>query len=365
MENFNNHILNSANLINNYNKIKKHVGTNVKVCAMVKANAYGHGLKDVCIALKHADFFGVASCFEAKQIRKFNKQTPILIVGVTDPNNVLWCAQNNVSVTVSTFNELKLYSLICGYNKLHIHLKINSGLNRIGFDNINHFKKSLNFIKHSSNIILEGVFTHFATKGEDVEFIVNQHNRFMEFIKYVKSSNVIVHCCNSFSTIMFSKYHHSMVRCGYNLYGWQQDNKICFNPVLKITSSVVFVHNIKKGESVGYDRTFVASKNTKIAIVAMGYADGFDRRLSNKFSVLVNGEWAKVVGNICMDVFMIDVTNIKNVEVGSVVTIIGRNGGKQITPNDYAIVLDTSPYEVLLKFKTDRMNKIITNTLIN
>ncbi len=359
MENFNNYILDSNILKNNFNQIKNLVGTNVKVCAMVKADAYGHGLKDVCKALKNADFFGVASALEAKHIRKFNKTTPILIVGVVNPECVLWCSENNVSVTVTSLEELKLFSYIVGYNKLKVHLKVNTGLNRIGFNNVNNFKKALKFIKYNFNIVLEGVFTHFATKLNDMEFIVCQHNRFLQFIKYVKDNRVIIHCCNSFATLMLKNYHHGMVRCGFNLYGWQMDYKMQLKPVLSIISKVVFVHNIKAGETVGYDRTFTATKNLKIAVLPIGYADGFDRRLSNKLEVLINGKKAKVVGNICMDVCMVDVTKIKNVCVGDEVTLLGRNGGYELTPYHYANILGTSPYEILLKFRHDRMNKIV------
>ncbi len=158
---------------------------------------------------------------------------------------------------------------------------------------------------------------------------------------------------------MLKNYHHGMVRCGFNLYGWQMDYKMQLKPVLSIISKVVFVHNIKAGETVGYDRTFTATKNLKIAVLPIGYADGFDRRLSNKLEVLINGKKAKVVGNICMDVCMVDVTKIKNVCVGDEVTLLGRNGGYELTPYHYANILGTSPYEILLKFRHDRMNKIV------
>lgn len=359
MENFNNHILNAGYLKNNYSQIKNYVGASVKVCAMVKADAYGHGLKDVCKALKGVDFFGVASAYEAKHIRSFNKHTPILIVGVLNQSCVLWCAENNVSVTVASLKELKNFCAELNNKPLKVHLKINSGLNRIGFNRVKEFKQCLCFIKKHANIKLEGVFTHFATKLNDVEFIVRQHCTFMQFVEHVKEKNVIVHCCNSFATLMLQPFHHQMVRCGFNLYGWQLDYKMQLKPALKVTSKIVFVHSIKKGETVGYDRTFLASKNTKVAVIPIGYADGFDRRLSNNFYVLVNGKWAKVIGNICMDVCMLDISQIKNVKIGDEVVLIGRSGSEELTPYNYANALGTSPYEILLKFRHDRMNKIV------
>lgn len=358
MENFNNYIINLTYLKNNYNQIKNYVGKKVKVCAMVKADGYGHGVKEVCKALNNADFFGVASAHEAKEIRKFNKHTSILVVGIINLDCILWCAKNNVSVGVSSLDELtKIIQVLSGIN-LKIHIKINTGLNRIGVSKINEFKKMLKLISVNKNIDLEGVFTHFATKLNDVEFIVKQHERFCQFVKYVDKNKVIIHCCNSFASLMFPKYHYGMVRCGFNVYGWQLDYKMLLKPVLNITSKIIFIHNIKKGETVGYDRTFLAEKNCKVGVLPIGYADGFDRRLSNKFSVLVNGKWAKVIGNICMDICMIDLTGIK-ASVGDEVVLIGRSGGYEITPYTYANVLSTSAYEILLKFRYERMNKII------
>lgn len=358
MENFNNYIVNISNLKHNFNIIKQHLNPNVKVCAMVKADAYGHGIKDVCKGLKEADFFGVASVYEASQIRKFDKDKSILIVGVFNHEYALWCSQNNVSVAVTSLAELKELIDILDGSVLKIHIKINSGLNRIGVDSLSQFKSMLKLIKHHSNIVLEGLFTHFATKSNDVQFIIKQHGQFLKYVALIDETKVIVHCCNSYATLLFPCFQHGMVRCGYNLYGWQNEFNLDFKPVLNITSKLVFLHKIKKGESVGYDRTFVAKKDSVIGVVPIGYADGFDRRLSNQFKVLVNGKFVNVVGNICMDVFMVDVTNI-NVNVGDDVVLIGDSFGMRITPQDYATCLGTSPYEILLKFDYRRFNRII------
>lgn len=358
MESFNSFIINLSNLKSNYNQIKNCVGNNVKVCAMVKADAYGHGLVDVCKTLSFADYFGVANVLEAKIIRKFNKKTKILVVGVSSLNSVLWCSKNNVSVTVSSLNELNNIIKKLNGESLGLHIKVNTGLNRIGVAVQTEFKQMLKVLKLHNNLVLEGVFTHFATKFEDIKFIKCQHNKFSKFIKLIKNKSVIVHCCNSYATLQFNKYHYDMVRCGFNLYGWQLDNKFLFKPVLNILSKVVFIHKIKKGETVGYDRSYKAEKDMVVGVLPIGYADGLDRRLSNNFSVLINGEFVPIIGNICMDVCMVDLTNVSAV-VGDEVTILGKNGDKVITVYSYAEALGTSPYEVLLKFKYSRMNKIL------
>lgn len=358
MESFNNYIVNLSNLKFNFKQIKSCIGPNVKVCAMVKADAYGHGLKDVCKALYGADFFGVANVVEAKQIRKFNKFAPILIVGVVNVLALDWCAKNNVSVIVSSLNELKSFIDVLGGKSINIHIKINTGLNRVGVKTIKEFKQMLKLFKSNKNLVFEGVFTHFATKQNNIEFLLKQHSKFNEFVNCVKLSNVIVHAANSFATLMFSSCHHSMVRCGFNLYGWQTDALKGFKPVLNITSKLVFIHHIKKGDAVGYDCTFVAPKDMVVGVVPVGYADGFDRRLSNNFKVLINGVWATVIGNVCMDVFMVDLTNVECC-VGDEVVLMGKSGNFELTPNHYAKALGTSPYEILLKFRYNRMNRVL------
>ncbi len=358
MESFTNYIVNLSNLKHNFKQIKNMVGKNVKVCSMVKADAYGHGLIDVCKALSMSDFFGVANIIEASLIRKFNKHTPILIVGVVNLNELDFCVKHNISVIVSSVAELKQFVNILHGKPLKVHVKINTGLNRVGVKTIAEFNKILKVFKVNKNLVFEGVFTHFATKQSDIEFLIKQHNVFNNFIKRIKSKNVIVHAANSFATLFFNGYHHNMVRCGFNLYGWQSDCGVNFKPVLNITSKLVFVHSIKKGEAVGYDCTFVAKKNMVVGVVPVGYADGFDRRLSNNFKVLINGQWAPVIGNVCMDVFMVDLSNIL-AHVGDEVVLIGKSGNFELTPHSYALALNTSPYEILLKFNYARMNRVL------
>ena len=358
MESFNKYVVNLSHLKFNYKQIKNCVGKNVKVCAMVKANAYGHGLKDVCKALSGADFFGVANVIEAKQIRKFNKTTPILIVGVVNVLALDWCSENNVSVIASSVIELGNFVYILYGKKIKIHIKVNTGFNRIGVKSIKEFKQMLKLFKTNKNLILEGVFTHFATKQNNIEFLLDQHSKFNDFVKCVKCKNVIIHAANSFATLMFSSCHHNMVRCGFNLYGWQTDALKSFKPVLSISSKLVFINKIKAGEAVGYDCTFVAPKNMVVGVVPIGYADGFDRRLSNNFKVLINGQFAPVIGNVCMDVFMVDLTDLK-CAVGDEVVLLGKSGKLELKPADYAKALNTSAYEILLKFKYDRMKKVL------
>ncbi len=351
MENFNDYRVNLDNLIYNARKIK---GMGVKLCAMVKANAYGHGISYVAEALEgEVDFFGVASFFEAKKLRDMHLTTPILVVGKTDSANVQWCAENNVSVTVSSEEELSsfLHELTL---PLNVHVKIDTGLHRFGVSSIKEYRAMQKLVANTGMIQMEGLFTHFATKGEDVDFLQAQHKKILPYIKK-SDKNIMVHCCNSFATLHFPKFHHDMVRCGFLLYGWESG----FRPVLEITSRIVYIKDVKKGETVGYDRIYKYSKNGRVAIVPLGYADGFDRRLSNNFQVLVNGVYVNVIGRVCMDIFYIDVSPLSDVKVGDEVLILGVRNKKVISVHNYANRLNTSVYDILLKLNNRRMNVFV------
>lgn len=355
MINKNNYIVNTTNIIKNVRTISKVVGGKVKICAIVKADAYGMGMTSVVQALKgEVEYFGVASVVEAMALRVVDKVTPVLILGEVNLNLIDWCAENSVRVTISNLEELDYIESHLNDKVLRIHLAVNTGLNRIGFKSIVAFKRAIEKIKKSNVMTLDGCFTHFATKANDEDFIENQHKKFENFIKLMPN-DTIIHDANSYTTLNYKSFYHNMVRPGFAIYGYHKcDYKLL--PALTITSEIIHITNVRLGESVGYDRTFVATHNMRVAVVPIGYADGLDRRLSNNFYLLVNGHKANIVGNICMDVVLIDVTYIPYVYVGSKVTILGSDGAEVLTPFDYAKALSTSPYEVLLKFNHKRMN---------
>lgn len=356
---FNKFIVDTDALKYNVSKIKNLIGNNVKLCGIVKAEAYGHGGVLIANAIKdRCDYFAVACLKEAMELRDRKIENNILILGIVPINELKYCIFNDISITLSSLTQLN--DIVCKVKKLNlndddylkVHIKINTGLNRLGFNKLSDFKKALKIISSNSNIKIEGVFTHFATKGNDVDFICEQYNEFKKYFSLIRDERIIIHCNNSYATTKFPEYYNSMVRCGFVLYGGLDGYK----PVLSITSEIVNLNYVSEG-TIGYDRT-CRVKDRLIAVVPIGYADGFDRRLSNKFRVLVNGEYARVVGNICMDMCLIDVTDIPNVDVGSVVTILGANGDKTLSIYDYANALGTSPYEVLLKFDSKRMDII-------
>lgn len=359
MESFSDYIVDCKKIKNNALNIKNMLSKNTKFCAIVKANAYGLGTKVVCKTLFGiADFFGVSNIQEALEIRAFDETTPILILGMVSATNLQFCSQNDISISISCFQNLLEVIDFCKKNKkqIKIHLQINTGLNRYGFNDIGQFKRVLSLLRKNKYIKLEGVYSHFATKGQDVDFIYKQFERFGRYRKLFKRGDVIFHMANSFATLIDNNLHLNMVRNGFLLYGGTA-NDIGNELALTIKSKIVNILDAKPGDTIGYDRLFKVTKPTKIAVVPLGYADGIDRRLSNNFSVLINGQFCPIVGYVCMDVFMVDISNI-NAKLYDAVVLLGESGDEKITLYDYAQRLKTSPYEALLKFSYRRMNYI-------
>ncbi|MBE5758122.1 MAG: alanine racemase [Clostridiales bacterium] len=353
MKSFNEYIIDSKVLRNNVANIKKSLKSNVKFCAVVKANAYGLGIRGINdIIGSEVDYFAVACLNEAIELRLFNKKAEILVLGVVDCAEFDFCIKNNINISIGCFSQLKNIKDA----NLKFHLQVNTGLNRYGFKSITEFNRAINYI-NKNNLNLKGVYSHLATKSKDVQYMNKQLIRFNQFKKLVKNKDVIFHIANSYATVYDKKFQLDMVRNGFLMYG-DMKNTIGNKCVLTIKSKIINLFDVKKGETVGYDRNFKATKKITVGVVSLGYADGFDRRLSNNFSVLVNGYKCKVIGNVCMDVFMIDLSEA-SAKIGDEVVILGCQKNKKITLNDYALALNTSPYEILLKFNYKRMNYII------
>ena len=360
MKSFSDYIINTKVLKQGAINIKTLIGSNIKLCAVVKANAYGLGVETVCKTLFGiADFFAVSNVSEGLGIRVFDKSTKIVVLGMTSLENLGICSQNDISISVSNLQMCNKILEYCSQNKvyLNVHIQVNSGLNRYGFRKIAEFIKAIKLIDKSEYVSVEGVYSHFATKQNDVEFIKKQFMRFNQFKKYVQSKKVVFHIANSFATTNNRIFKLNMVRNGFLIYGGTKNN-IENKFVLEIKSKLVNIFEVKKGDTIGYDRTYLVKSNMKIGVVPLGYADGMDRRLSNNFSVLICGKKCPIVGLICMDVFMVDLTGV-DCELYSEVVLLGQQKQNSISIDDYAKVMNTSPYEVLLGFNYRRMNYVI------
>lgn len=341
-------------LIHNFNLIKAH--TNSKIAAVIKANAYGHGAVCVAKALctAGAEMFAVSNLSEAVELRNNDITVPILILGYTPASAAKMLSEHKLIQTVYSYEyakELSKESKNCG-TIIECHLKLDTGMTRIGFDcrddEINGFDEILQTYA-LSGLNVTGAFTHFATADEDNDFTDKQYERFVSVTDRLKNNNVhlpCLHCCNSAGILAHSDKHMSLVRPGIILYGLKpnsdMDAQLDFKPVMSFKSTVSLVKNIKKGDAVSYGRRFIADRDMTVATVSVGYADGYPRLLSNKGYMMINGKKAPILGSVCMDQTVVDVTG-NCVKIGDEVTLFG----KEILADEIAALCDTINYELV------------------
>ncbi len=342
-------------------KTIKNKASGSKIMAVVKANAYGHSVEIVAPALEKAgvDFFAVSNLGEALQLRDLKLKTPILILGYTPVSAVGLLAQNNISQCVycKEYAESLSQEAVKENVTVKIHIKLDTGMSRLGFDcrneDLNGIADALNSAQ-LPNFVLEGIFTHFAesdrTPQTEDGFTDLQYSRFKKGAEYFENNGLkpeICHCCNSAATLFDSDKHLNLVRPGIILYGLSPNAELKPNldltPVMTLKSVVSMVKTIKKGDCVNYGRIFRAEKPTKIATVAAGYADGYPRLLSNKAYVLIKGKKAPIVGRICMDQLSVDVSDIDEVKIGDEVILFG----KDLSIDSLAEICKTINYELV------------------
>lgn len=309
--------------------------TTAKICAVVKADAYGHG--SVALSKLYqslgADYLAVATIKEAIILRKNKITLPILILGYTPPCQVNLIYKYDLTQTIFCYSFAKNVIHYCNkYNvKIKAHIKIDSGMNRLGFNCSNSNLKQIVCISKSPYLFLEGIFSHFASaddKDGGKDFTHLQAKRFLSMIDKLKDNGVnfnIRHISNSAGILDYPEYHLDMVRPGIILYGLYPSSKIKnaipLKQVMSVYSKIAQVKLVGKNQPVSYGGDFVTKENTRLAVVPFGYADGLPRK-SRNYHFLVHGKKAKIVGRICMDQTIIDASGI-DVKLGDVVTIVG------------------------------------------
>lgn len=350
------------NLLNNYNLIKS--GTGAQVMCVVKANAYGHGDTNVVRALEQAGAtnFAVASMNEAVHIRKMGCTGNILILGGCIEQHIPYAAEHNIILTV---HDIDFANQISNYAQktnttINVHIKINTGMNRIGFnlstnDQLDACVKNIQSITSLKGVNVVGAFTHFCQSDEQLgaDFTAEQFSRFMLLKSKLEQNGTTIknwHCANSGAIINYPNMHLDFVRAGIMLYGIYDGfgKNDSFKPVLSLKSVITQIHNVCKNDSISYGRTYTADSDVCTATVSIGYADGLPRSLSNCGYVLVSGKMAKILGRVCMDQIVIDITNI-DCKVGDTVTVIGTDGKYSITASDIAKADGTINYEILCR----------------
>lgn len=355
--------VNLDNVAWNAGHIKDALGPGCRMMAVVKADAYGHGYRHVSLTLqeKGADWFGVSNIDEALCLRGAGITRPILIFGPTPGHLVRKLYENNITQTVYS---REYASLLHGHAQkagvtLDIHIKADTGMSRLGFDA--YAPDAAQAIARACGLPrfnTTGIFTHFAVAdepGEDsVSFTKNQFEAFEELCSRLSGMGVdtgLRHCCNSAALMRYPHMRLDMVRPGLILYGLYPSDccrdKLELRPAMEIKSLVSMVKDLKPGQSVSYGRLYTAASDMRVATVPIGYADGYRRLLSNKGRMITGGAYASVIGRVCMDQLMLDVTGIPGVEEGNPVTVVGEENGLFIGFDELAENCGTVSYEMI------------------
>ena len=339
----------------NFNQIKKKVGKNTKILAVIKADAYGHGAIETARELENdCDFFGVADIDEAMQLRIAGFETPILILGRTDPYYSDVIIKYDIRATVSCLSDAIALSEEGKKQgkKARLHIAIDTGMSRIGFqsDEIDEIEK----ISRLPFVELEGIFSHFASADEaSPEKALKQKAVFDEVVATLEEKGIsfpIRHMSNSAGIINIDE-RYDMVRAGIVLYGLYPSHDIDeslleVKPAMRWVARISHIKTLPAGREISYGGIFVTEKETVVATVPVGYADGYPRCLSNIGQVLVCGRRVPIIGRICMDQFMIDVTGIEGINLGSEVTLVGNDGEEYLSMEEVSEKAYSFNYEL-------------------
>ena len=336
---------------------RKKVGDKVKIMAIIKANAYGHGDIEVAEALKdEVDAYGVAIIEEALKLRKAGVTKMILILGHTGK---IWyddLIKNDISQAVYSYEMAKILSeeaMRLG-KKAKIHIKVDTGMGRIGFQPVKDNVEVIYAISRLPGIEIEGIFTHFARADEKtIEPAREPFRKYITFVEELEKRGVkipIHHVSNSASIIGFPEANLDMVRSGITTYGLYPSDEVAkdvlvLEPAMQWKSIISYIKTVEPGTSISYGGTFTAKEKMTVATIPVGYADGMKRDLSGKGRVLIHGQYAPILGRICMDQFMVDVSHIKEAAIGDTVTIFGKDGEKNIPVEEIAEKSHSFNYE--------------------
>ncbi|KPU43406.1 alanine racemase [Oxobacter pfennigii] len=352
--------INLDNFDHNIKSIKNLIGKNTELISVIKADGYGHGaieLAQICLE-NHVEWMAVAILDEALELRAAGIKNPILILGYTPYNMAEVIVNSGLSQTCYSYELAKsLSEAAVKLGKIaKAHITVDTGMGRLGF--LPH-EESADIIKEISclpNLKIEGLYTHFATADEkDKEYANNQYERYNEFLRMLEARGIEVsmkHAGNSAALMDLPHTNLDAVRPGiiqYGLYPSDQvfKERLKLKPVMSIKANIVHVKEVDAGTPISYGRKFITERKSKIATLPLGYADGFTRLLFGKAHVIVNGKYAPIVGRICMDQCMVDVTDIKEVNVGDEVIIMGSDGNLEISADDIAAALGTINYEIV------------------
>lgn len=350
--------INLSNLIHNLNQVRSHIPRGCKILAVVKANAYGHGITEISKDLEQAgvDMLGVAHVEEGKTLRESGINTDILVMGGICEGYVSDILRWHLTPAVYTMPVARALSEAAATKGivLPVHIKVDTGMQRIGIKP----ELALEFVKdvvQFKGLMIEGIMTHFAEADlKEREFAREQLDGFKSLCMDIGRNDINIplrHAANSAAVINMEDSHLDMVRPGIMLYGYSPSlflsPMVDLRPVLTLKSRIVHLKSAPPKTGISYGRTFITTRETIVATIPVGYADGYSRSLSNIGQVLIRGRRAPVIGRVCMDMTMIDVTDVPGVHTGDEVIIIGGDGENRVTADDIAAWAGTISYEVL------------------
>ena len=352
--------VNLDNILHNYREFKRISNGNAKktkVMCVVKANGYGHGSCYIGKRLEKegCDAFGVATFGEGLELRRCGISSSILIFNHIDRSDIEVALEQNLTITVFS-KPMAEWISEKAKKPAKIHIKLDTGMNRVGLYP-DEALETIKYIHSLPNIEIEGAFTHFSSAGDkDSSYTELQISRLEKIFSELDKTGIqikIKHAASSTAAIMYPKTHLDMIRCGISLYGYYpssnvEKSRIDLKPCMQLKSQIVRISNIGPNIPVGYGGLFITERETKLATITVGYADGIHRTATGKLQVLVNGQNAPVVGRICMDQCMVDITDINgDVAVYDEVVIYGEQKGSSISAEQVAAQMGTVHYEVL------------------
>ncbi|TAH68485.1 MAG: alanine racemase, partial [Anaerolineaceae bacterium] len=344
----------------NISRVKSTISKDTKLMVIVKADAYGHGAVAVSRALENGivDAYGVAIIEEAIELRNAGITKPILILGYTPKEQFNLVVSYDVMQTVYQYEMAKdlANEAIRQGKTAKIHIKIDTGMSRLGFSDSTWSVQTIKEIASLEGIYIDGLFSHFAKADEaDKDSAKDQIRRFKQFDQLLSQEGIHIptrHFSNSAGMIEFPEAEYDMVRCGIVTYGIYPSEVVNHSvidliPAMELKSHVVYIKEVEVGTGISYGSTFITNRRTKVATIPVGYADGYSRNMSNVGKVIIRGQYAPIIGRICMDYFMVDVTDIDGISQGDVVTLLGRDGECIISVETLAQWSHSFPYEMI------------------
>lgn len=345
-------------IAHNFAEMKKNIAKGTKIVAVIKADGYGHGAEAIARLIEDYDYiwgFAVATPEEALQLRTFGVKKPILILGIVFEEYFTEMIAKEIRLTVCTYEMAQKLSEEAQRQgrDVHIHIGLDTGMSRIGFADRQESVEEIKKISQLPNLKIEGMFTHFARADEtDRSPAIDQLNRYLNFAKLLEDAGIQIpmkHCSNSAGIIRVPEANLNAVRAGITIYGIYPSNEVERDivkliPAMELKSHISYIKTVEPGAAFSYGGTFTAKKEMKVATIPVGYADGYPRSLSNKGWVLIHGKKAPILGRVCMDQFMVDVTDIP-AELLDEVTLLGKDGEEEITIDELGTLSGRFPYE--------------------